>query len=57
MLMHDDTPAYHLVSHPLQTKTPTSQLKFIMDAWHQIIECRRILSWTYCFGEGGGGGQ
>ncbi|GAX74338.1 hypothetical protein CEUSTIGMA_g1787.t1 [Chlamydomonas eustigma] len=32
------------------TKTPTSQLKFIMDAWHQIIECRRILSWTYCFG-------
>ncbi|KAG1674307.1 hypothetical protein FOA52_013496 [Chlamydomonas sp. UWO 241] len=32
------------------TKTPTSQLKFIMDAWAQIIECRRVLSWTYTFG-------
>ncbi|KAL6748380.1 hypothetical protein V8C86DRAFT_2879354 [Haematococcus lacustris] len=33
-----------------QTKTPTSQLKFIMDAWQQIIECRRVLSWTYTYG-------
>mmetsp|Transcript_12046 Transcript_12046/g.25888 ORF Transcript_12046/g.25888 Transcript_12046/m.25888 type:complete len:532 (+) Transcript_12046:91-1686(+) len=32
------------------TKTPVSQLKFVMDAWHQIIECRRILSWTYTYG-------
>eukprot|EP00798_Chlamydomonas_sp_ICE-L_P010388 gene10388-8330_t len=30
--------------------TPTSQLKFISDAWNQIIDCRRILSWTYTFG-------
>ncbi|KAF5836210.1 hypothetical protein DUNSADRAFT_6276 [Dunaliella salina] len=33
-----------------QTKTPSSQLKFIMDAWSQIIECRRVLSWTYTYG-------
>eukprot|EP00878_Enallax_costatus_P014217 GHUV01014871.1.p2 GENE.GHUV01014871.1~~GHUV01014871.1.p2 ORF type:complete len:161 (+),score=54.01 GHUV01014871.1:445-927(+) len=32
------------------TKTPTSQLKFIMDAWKQVIECRRILKWTYAYG-------
>eukprot|EP00775_Hariotina_reticulata_P011699 gene11699-11843_t len=32
------------------TKTPTSQLKFIMDAWGQVIECRRILKWTYAYG-------
>eukprot|EP00197_Chlamydomonas_leiostraca_P004716 CAMPEP_0202867712 /NCGR_PEP_ID=MMETSP1391-20130828/9582_1 /ASSEMBLY_ACC=CAM_ASM_000867 /TAXON_ID=1034604 /ORGANISM="Chlamydomonas leiostraca, Strain SAG 11-49" /LENGTH=627 /DNA_ID=CAMNT_0049547775 /DNA_START=210 /DNA_END=2089 /DNA_ORIENTATION=+ len=33
-----------------QTHLPTSQLKFIMDAWAQIIECRRVLSWTYTYG-------
>lgn len=27
------------------TRTPTSQLKFIMDAWAQVIECRRMLKW------------
>ena len=32
------------------TKTPTSQLKFIMDAWSQIVECRRQLKWTYAYG-------
>ncbi|WIA08252.1 hypothetical protein OEZ85_007696 [Tetradesmus obliquus] len=32
------------------TKTPTSQLKFIKDAWRQVIECRRILKWTYAYG-------
>lgn len=32
------------------SKTPTSQLKFIMDAWNQIIECRRMLKWTYAYG-------
>lgn len=31
----------------------SSQLKFITDAWSQIIECRRILSWTYTYGAGG----
>ncbi|KAG2501662.1 hypothetical protein HYH03_000165 [Edaphochlamys debaryana] len=32
------------------TKTPTSQLKFINDAWSQIVECRRQLKWTYAYG-------
>ncbi|KAF9587475.1 hypothetical protein IFM89_003414 [Coptis chinensis] len=27
-----------------------SQLKFITDAWLQIIECRRVLKWTYAYG-------
>ncbi|EOA39378.1 hypothetical protein CARUB_v10012456mg [Capsella rubella] len=30
--------------------TPESQLKFIADAWLQIVECRRVLKWTYAYG-------
>lgn len=30
--------------------TPESQLKFIIDAWLQIVECRRVLKWTYSYG-------
>ncbi|KAL5707842.1 RBR-type E3 ubiquitin transferase [Ranunculus cassubicifolius] len=26
------------------------QLKFLTDAWLQIIECRRVLEWTYAYG-------
>ncbi|RWR71966.1 putative E3 ubiquitin-protein ligase ARI8 isoform X1 [Cinnamomum micranthum f. kanehirae] len=29
---------------------PESQLKFITDAWLQIVECRRVLKWTYAYG-------
>ncbi|TKY67445.1 E3 ubiquitin-protein ligase ARI7 [Spatholobus suberectus] len=29
---------------------PESQLKFITEAWLQIIECRRVLKWTYSYG-------
>lgn len=32
------------------TATPTSQLKFICDAWDQVVDCRRILKWTYAYG-------
>ena len=32
------------------TATPTSQLKFVLDAWAQVVDCRRILKWTYAFG-------
>ncbi|KAK9833366.1 hypothetical protein WJX84_001950 [Apatococcus fuscideae] len=32
------------------TATPTSQLKFILDAWAQVVDCRRILKWTYAYG-------
>ncbi|MQL81651.1 hypothetical protein Taro_014108 [Colocasia esculenta] len=27
-----------------------SQLKFITDAWLQIVECRRVLKWTFAYG-------
>lgn len=30
--------------------TPLSQLKFITDALKQVVECRRILKWTYAYG-------
>eukprot|EP00240_Pyramimonas_obovata_P003027 CAMPEP_0118921654 /NCGR_PEP_ID=MMETSP1169-20130426/860_1 /TAXON_ID=36882 /ORGANISM="Pyramimonas obovata, Strain CCMP722" /LENGTH=648 /DNA_ID=CAMNT_0006862413 /DNA_START=218 /DNA_END=2161 /DNA_ORIENTATION=+ len=30
--------------------TPLSQLKFVTDAQAQIVECRRILKWTYGYG-------
>ncbi|KAL4325760.1 hypothetical protein GQ457_11G005850 [Hibiscus cannabinus] len=29
---------------------PESQLKFVIEAWLQIIECRRVLKWTYAYG-------
>ncbi|KAI3911171.1 hypothetical protein MKW92_033380 [Papaver armeniacum] len=27
-----------------------AQLKLVIDAWLQIIECRRVLKWTYAYG-------
>ncbi|KAK9832545.1 hypothetical protein WJX81_007928 [Elliptochloris bilobata] len=32
------------------TMTPTSQLRFLLDAWLQVVDCRRILKWTYAYG-------
>ncbi|KAI3889098.1 hypothetical protein MKX03_004261 [Papaver bracteatum] len=29
---------------------PETKLKFITEAWLQIIECRRVLKWTYAYG-------
>ncbi|KAL2641981.1 hypothetical protein R1flu_009568 [Riccia fluitans] len=29
---------------------PVSQLKFVNEAWLQIVECRRVLKWTYAYG-------
>ncbi|KAG8390715.1 hypothetical protein BUALT_Bualt01G0112300 [Buddleja alternifolia] len=29
---------------------PESQLKFIVESWQQIVECRRVLKWTYAYG-------
>ncbi|KAJ4807793.1 RING/U-box superfamily protein [Rhynchospora pubera] len=31
-------------------REPETQLRFILDAWHQIVECRRVLRWTYAYG-------
>ncbi|XP_074567402.1 putative E3 ubiquitin-protein ligase ARI8 [Curcuma longa] len=33
-----------------QQSQPESQLKFIIEAWLQIVECRRVLKWTYAYG-------
>ncbi|XP_010473913.1 PREDICTED: probable E3 ubiquitin-protein ligase ARI11 [Camelina sativa] len=30
--------------------TPETQLQFTVEAWLQIIECRRVLKWAYAFG-------
>ncbi|KAL0897182.1 hypothetical protein Bca101_081143 [Brassica carinata] len=29
---------------------PETQLQFTVEAWLQIIECRRVLKWTYAYG-------
>ncbi|CAI9761651.1 unnamed protein product [Fraxinus pennsylvanica] len=29
---------------------PESQMKFIIEAWQQIVECRKVLKWTYAYG-------
>lgn len=31
-------------------KEPETQLSFILEAWQQIVECRRVLKWTYAYG-------
>lgn len=28
----------------------SSQLGFVLEAWMQIVECRRVLKWTYAYG-------
>lgn len=40
----------HLEKLGNNVKEPVSQLKFIIEAWQQIIECRRVLKWTYAYG-------
>ncbi|MBA0565871.1 hypothetical protein Golob_010726 [Gossypium lobatum] len=29
---------------------PLAQISFVTEAWKQIIECRRVLAWTYAYG-------
>ncbi|KAK4338998.1 hypothetical protein RND71_040460 [Anisodus tanguticus] len=29
---------------------PETQLKFVLEAWKQTVECRRVLKWTYAYG-------
>lgn len=40
----------HLVKLSEIQCQPETQLKFITDAWLQIVECRRVLKWTYAYG-------
>ncbi|KAI8537599.1 hypothetical protein RHMOL_Rhmol09G0036500 [Rhododendron molle] len=40
----------NLVKLRVKHSEPESQLKFITEAWLQIVECRRVLKWTYAYG-------
>jgi len=40
----------HLKQLSDKLKEPETQLSFILEAWRQIIECRRVLKWTYAYG-------
>ncbi|XAR48738.1 Ubiquitin--protein ligase [Bertholletia excelsa] len=40
----------HLEKLSEKQSQPESQLKFIIEAWLQIVECRRVLKWTYAYG-------
>jgi hypothetical protein len=40
----------HLEGLSEKVRTPTSQLKFISDAWSEVVQCRRVLKWTYAYG-------
>ncbi|KAL3523288.1 hypothetical protein ACH5RR_016122 [Cinchona calisaya] len=42
--------AVHLEKLSDIQRQPESQLKFIIEAWLQIVECRRVLKWTYAYG-------
>ncbi|GFP88809.1 probable E3 ubiquitin-protein ligase ari8 [Phtheirospermum japonicum] len=34
----------------LKTAKNEHVLKFVVEAWEQIVECRRVLKWTYAYG-------
>ncbi|XP_076914800.1 putative E3 ubiquitin-protein ligase ARI8 [Bidens hawaiensis] len=40
----------HLAKLSKKQCQPETQLKFIIEAWLQIVECRRVLKWTYAYG-------
>ncbi|XP_023748684.1 probable E3 ubiquitin-protein ligase ARI8 [Lactuca sativa] len=40
----------HLAKLSERQCQPETQLKFILEAWLQIVECRRVLKWTYAYG-------
>ncbi|BBN09086.1 ariadne-1 [Marchantia polymorpha subsp. ruderalis] len=42
--------AVHLARLSDVQSQPVSQLKFVAGAWRQIVECRRVLKWTYAYG-------
>ncbi|KAF2322250.1 hypothetical protein P3X46_010523 [Hevea brasiliensis] len=42
--------AVHMVKLSDVYQKPASQLKGIEEAWLQIVECRRVLKWSYVFG-------
>jgi ariadne-1 len=33
-----------------QLDLPAAEMSFLVEAWQQIVECRRVLKWTYAYG-------
>lgn len=33
-----------------QLGLPAAEMSFLVEAWQQIVECRRVLKWTYAYG-------
>ncbi|KAI3947109.1 hypothetical protein MKX01_015400 [Papaver californicum] len=40
----------HIENLSIKLRKPGTELEFISDAWLQIIECRRVLKWSYAYG-------
>ncbi|XP_026398344.1 probable E3 ubiquitin-protein ligase ARI7 [Papaver somniferum] len=40
----------HIKNLSSKVGKPETEIDFISDAWLQIIECRRVLKWTYAYG-------
>lgn len=40
----------HLPKLSKEQDMPETELEFVMEAWDQIVECRRVLKWSYVFG-------
>uniref|UniRef100_A0A2P2NHI9 RBR-type E3 ubiquitin transferase n=1 Tax=Rhizophora mucronata TaxID=61149 RepID=A0A2P2NHI9_RHIMU len=40
----------HIEEIACKFQQPASQLTFLAEAWQQIVECRRVLKWTYAYG-------
>ncbi|GJR58596.1 probable E3 ubiquitin-protein ligase ARI8 [Tanacetum coccineum] len=40
----------HLAKLSVLQNIPETDLSYILEAWMQIVECRRVLKWTYAYG-------
>jgi len=40
----------HLAKLSVMQNIPETELDLILEAWMQIVECRRVLKWTYAYG-------
>ncbi|XP_057797292.1 probable E3 ubiquitin-protein ligase ARI5 [Salvia miltiorrhiza] len=40
----------HLVALAAAQGVPETALEFVPEAWEQIVECRRVLKWSYVYG-------
>ncbi|GAU28148.1 hypothetical protein TSUD_313070 [Trifolium subterraneum] len=50
LLIYNRCKSVHMKKLSNSQQQSKLKLKFITDAWLQIVECRRILKWTYVYG-------